>query len=140
MKRLLLFGVLSCSLVTIFGADRVKQQSRAIVPKPVGVSIINLIATPQRYDGKMVSVVGFLSVESEDVRLYLGQEDYRRNNMGNGIFIDANKEVTKDIESKDLHYVGLVGVFKVKGRRCSTLVVPAMLASQIYGSAFQSPN
>ncbi len=70
---------------------------------------------PERYDGKMISVVGFLSIESEDARLYLGQEAHRRNNMGNGIFIDANKEVTSDIETKDLHYVGLVGVFRQKG-------------------------
>ncbi len=115
MRRLLLFGVLFFSLATISGADRARQQRRAIVPQPTGVSIINLIATPERYDGKMISVVGFLSIESEDARLYLGQEDYRRNNMGNGIFIDANKEVTSDIETKDLHYVGLVGVFRQKG-------------------------
>jgi hypothetical protein len=115
MKRLLLFGLLFFYMATISGADRVRQQRSAIVPQPTGVSIINLIATPERYDGKMISVVGFLSIESEDARLYLGQEDYRRNNMGNGIFIDTNKEVTRDIEAKDLHYVGLVGVFKKKG-------------------------
>jgi hypothetical protein len=127
-------------MATISGADRVRQQRSAIVPKPTGVSIINLIATPERYDGKMISVVGFLSIESEDARLYLGQEDYRRNNMGNGIFIDTNKEVTRDIEAKDLHYVGLVGVFKKKACQCIIRAARATRASQTSGSVSQSRN
>jgi hypothetical protein len=115
MNRLFLVTFLFCSLVPIPGADPGRQQRRAIAPKPTSISLINLIATPERFDGKMVSVVGFLAVESEDARLYLSQEDYRRNIMGNGIFIEVNKEVDRDIEQKDLHYVGLVGVFKQKG-------------------------
>src|SRR5437899_3349113 len=92
-----------------------RGSQKPIVPQPVGVSVINLIATPERYDGKMISVVGFLAVESEDVRLYLNREDYQHEIGGNGIFIDANKEVTKNLESKDLHYVVLLGIFKQKG-------------------------
>jgi hypothetical protein len=84
-------------------------------PWPIRTSVINLIATPERYGGKMVRVVGFLAVESEDVRLYFSEEDYRRNIVENGIFIDANREITSEIESKDLHYVQISGVFKMKG-------------------------
>jgi hypothetical protein len=35
--------------------------------------------------------------------------------MENGIFIDANKEVTRETESKDLHYVQISGIFRMKG-------------------------
>jgi len=91
------------------------RNPKVIQPQPIGASLINLIATPERYDGKMVSVVGFLSVESEDVRLYLSRDDYRYNIAGNGIYIDANKEVTRDIESKDGHYVQIAGIFKLRG-------------------------
>jgi hypothetical protein len=33
--------------------------------------MIQLIATPEKFDGKTISVVGFLAVEPEDARLYL---------------------------------------------------------------------
>ncbi len=113
MKRRTILS-LSFLLPSLFSVC-LRGSQKPIVPQPVGVSIINLIATPERYDGKMISVVGFLSVESEDVRLYLNQEDYQHEIGGNGIFIDANKEVTKNLESKDLHYVVLIGIFKQKG-------------------------
>jgi hypothetical protein len=77
--------------------------------------VINLIATPERYDGKVISVIGFLSIDPEDPRLFLSEEDYQRNIMNNGIFVDAIKEVQKGIEQKDLHYVVITGVFKLKG-------------------------
>ena len=63
----------------------------------------------------MISVVGFLVLEKDDTRLYLSEEDYKHLIMDNGIFIDANKEVTRDVESKDLHYVLIAGIFKQKG-------------------------
>jgi hypothetical protein len=117
MKRLFLFGVLFlfCSLAIISGANLARQQRKPIVPQPEGVSIINLIATPERYDGKMISVAGFLAIENEDSRLYLSQEDYRRNLMINGIFVDHSEEIHKDIEQKDLHYVLITGIFKLRG-------------------------
>jgi hypothetical protein len=42
----------------------VNRAPKPIIPQPTVASIINLIATPERYDGKMVSVAGFLAVES----------------------------------------------------------------------------
>lgn len=116
MKRSLLIPLWYLILcLSPLATDGQRPARPPIIPPPLQAGIINLIATPERYDGKMVTVVGFLAIESEDVRLYLSREDYLHNIMENGIFIDANKEVTRDIESKDLHYVQITGVFKQKG-------------------------
>ena len=118
MKRQLFFRSLFLVLAVVSssgGGQKPTTVSHPIVPQPTNASIINLISTPERYDGKMVSVVGFLALEPEDSRLYLSQSDYRQVILDNGIFIDANKEVTRDLEAKDLHYVQVVGVFKQKG-------------------------
>jgi hypothetical protein len=118
MKRPILFSVLFLILYALSSPTGGQERGpKAIVPQPIATStsIINLVATPEKYDGKMVSVAGFLALERDDPRLYLSQEDYRHNIVQNGIFIQANKEVTSDIESKDLHYVQIAGVFKLKG-------------------------
>lgn len=86
-----------------------------ISPQPMRTNMIQLIATPEKFDGKMISVVGFLAIENEDTRLYLSKEDYRNYIPGNGVFVDANKEISRNMEEVDLHYVSLVGVFKLKG-------------------------
>lgn len=40
------------------------------------VSMVQLIATPERFDGKTLQVVGFLDIEFEGTALYLHREDY----------------------------------------------------------------
>lgn len=88
---------------------------KPIVPRPETISMIQLIASPEKFDGKTVSVVGFLGVDPEDTRLYLSQDDYLHYIPGNGIWIDVNKDILRNVESIDLHYVLLVGVFKQHG-------------------------
>jgi uncharacterized Zn ribbon protein len=121
MKRLLFFLPLLSALL-IFSSPTLdstqmppSRRPTPIVPPPTIVSMINLIATPEKFDGKMVSVVGFLAIETEDARLYLSEEDYRHYIAENGVFVDVNGEVTKNMEKADGHYVSLVGVFKLKG-------------------------
>lgn len=41
---------------------------------PVDVSIINLIATPEKFDGKLVSVIGFIHIGREQDLLFLGKQ------------------------------------------------------------------
>jgi hypothetical protein len=114
LKRLLplvpLFFVLFVSHSSV-----TESAQNAIVPQPINVSMINLIADPEKFDGKVISVDGFLAIESEDARLYLSQEDYRHYIPENGIFIDVNKVVSKNMEKVDGHYAGLVGVFYQRG-------------------------
>jgi hypothetical protein len=88
---------------------------KPITPEPTSVSVVQLIATPERFYGKMVAVVGYLGLEMENNRLYLSEEDYRRNIAGNGVWIDVTKQVDIDREKLDMHYVQIAGVFKKRG-------------------------
>jgi hypothetical protein len=78
----------------------------------VSVSLIQLIATPERFDGKLVSVVGFLSFGGvEGDGLYLHKDD-RDNGTGNAVRIDRTKEMLRDRERLYDNYVVIVGVFR----------------------------
>jgi hypothetical protein len=111
-----LITLMAALLTTSFSFRVLPQISqKPVTPQPSHASIIQLIATPEKYYGKMVSVVGFLEIEKEDVRLFLGEEDYRRNLRDNGVAVDLKKEMIRDIEKLDAHYVLVVGVFQEKG-------------------------
>jgi len=43
---------------------------------PLVVSLIQLIATPEKFEGKFIAAIGFLRLEHEGYLLYLGKDDY----------------------------------------------------------------
>ena len=63
--------------------------------EPIQVSLIRLIANPQRYDGKLVQVIGFVSLEFEGHGVFLHREDYLHNINKNGLWIDVSDEIMK---------------------------------------------
>jgi hypothetical protein len=82
----------------------------------IDVSIINLIATPEKYDGKLVRVIGICNIEFEANGIYLSTEDYKKGN--NSIWIDPDYEVlqtTKEsLKRLNGKYVLIEGVFNHK--------------------------
>jgi len=88
-------------------------------PEPANVTnvtLVQLIANPEKFDGKLVSVIGFLRLEFEGNVLYLHREDYDHAILGDGIWVDVTPEMTKHKESLQMHYVLLVGIFDSKDR------------------------
>jgi hypothetical protein len=81
-------------------------------PKPVSVSLLQLIVNPDRYDGKLVSVVGFLAFGFEGDWLYLHKEDYAHGISADCVRVDRTKQMLRDIEQIDRNYVLIVGVFR----------------------------
>jgi hypothetical protein len=79
--------------------------------QPVPVSLIELIATPQEFDGKLVSVVGFLMLEERAV-LGLHREDVEQD-LPNAIGLVATGEMRRHQEELNGMYVVIVGVFHV---------------------------
>ena len=80
--------------------------------KPLPVSMLQLIATPERYDGKQVSVVGFLVFGFEGDWLYLHKEDRDNDILANCIRVDRTKQMSRDLEKLDRNYVQIVGRFR----------------------------
>lgn len=78
----------------------------------ISVSLIQLIANPERYNGKPVRLIGFLRLEFEGNALYLHREDYERG-LPNGIWVDVPRDLSKN-ENQILNnqYVICEGIFR----------------------------
>ncbi len=106
--RYYLSFVLACSTLanpSILGQDR---------PQPI--SLIQLIANPEKFDGKLVAVRGFYLVVGRPpdlvaCSLFLHKED-AENNLGNQVTIVPNEQMTRDKEKIDRMYVQLIGTFR----------------------------
>src|SRR5678815_3770993 len=68
--------------------------------QPWIVSLVQLIATPERYDGKLVTAVGYLSYGSADGdTLYLGKEACENGVLENSLWLARTREMWRDRES-----------------------------------------
>jgi len=82
----------------------------------VDVSMIQLIANPQAYDGKKVRLIGFLRLEFEGDAIYLHKEDYEHGISSNGLWIDVPREMTKDQQQiVNTQYAICEAVFRASG-------------------------
>jgi hypothetical protein len=85
------------------------------VLEPVDVSMVALIAVPERYDGKLVRTHGFLCIEFEGNALYLHQEDYRRGLTKNSFWLRLSKPQREQFKNLSLKYVVIEGTVYGKG-------------------------
>jgi hypothetical protein len=84
--------------------------------EPVNVTIVQLIANPDKFDGKLIRVIGFLRLEFEGNVLYLHREDYENEILGNGIWVEVAYEITRQSKALNMHYVLLEGIFSSSER------------------------
>jgi hypothetical protein len=86
--------------------------------RPNPVSIIELIAAPEKFEGKLVTVRGFLSINHEkpnglyNAVLYLHQEDAKNVLLSNQIGLVPNEQMLREEEKINRMYVMLTGVFR----------------------------
>lgn len=80
------------------------------------ISLIRLIATPERYDGKVIQVEGFLNLEFEGNAIYLHKEDYENSLCENGFWVNFSDEIklTKKTIDYNKKYVIIIGTFDMK--------------------------
>ncbi len=81
----------------------------------LNVSIISLIAEPEKYDGKNIRVRGFLNVEYEAMGIYLNEEDYKNCVTKNAVWLNFDYDKLgidfKQIQRLNKKYVDIEGVF-----------------------------
>ena len=82
-----------------------------VAGEPVEVSLIQLIANPQAYQGKIVRVIGFVRLEFEGEAIYLHRDDYEHDITKNGLWIDISDALRKKRTQYDQRYVLLEGSF-----------------------------
>jgi hypothetical protein len=77
------------------------------------VSLVELLARPERFDGRRVRVIGFAHFEFEGNALYLHREDWAHGIPQNGLWLDpiaATERTTSD------HYVLVEAAFNARNR------------------------
>ena len=103
-------GVLIAAVVALFCfVPRVPSNA---IGKPSLVSMVQLLATPEKFDGKRIVVLGFLQIHQEADLLYLSKEDYDNVILGNTLWVDVTEEMGKRRETLGLKYVRLEGTFR----------------------------
>lgn len=75
------------------------------------VSIIDLIANPDRYDGKLVQLSGFVNLEFEEDAVYLHKDDWKYGISKNRINLDLTEQQEYDYKHLHRHYILLIGRF-----------------------------
>jgi len=79
----------------------------------MSISMVEILANPKKYDGKVVEIEGFLSLEHEGQAIYLNEDDYEFFNRKNGIYViaDISPEVKKEC---NLKHVRIIGKFQLE--------------------------
>jgi len=80
------------------------------------VSLIQLIATPDRFEGKLVRLAGFAHFEFEGNALYFHREDYESSLLTNGVRLDVGWPVPDNYQGLSDMYVIVEGRFSSRGR------------------------
>ena len=80
------------------------------------VSMIQLVANPQQYDGKPIRVIAFLNLEFEGNALYLHREDFDRSIVSNAVWISLEDDQVRTSRKLSGGYVLVEGIFSAKDR------------------------
>ena len=76
------------------------------------VSLVQLLATPERFEGERVEVKGFCRYAFEEHALYMNREDSDIVNVAGAVWLETGDAQYKDVNDT---YVFVSGVFTTKG-------------------------
>jgi len=108
MNKKSLALALTCVLVCVVGRKPTGAE------EPRDVSLVQLIANPDSFDGRPIRVVGYLTIEFENTELYLHREDAEQALYKNGVWADLGRAETKKYSTMNKKYVVVEGVFDSK--------------------------
>jgi hypothetical protein len=100
-RRVLIVAVLLWVVVAFVGPAKAGDT-------PEDVSVVQLIATPEKFDGKFVRLIGFLCIAFEGDAIYLRREDLEKGIPRNGLWVDIPEKTDPKLS---MHYVLVEGVF-----------------------------
>lgn len=84
------------------------------------ISIVDLIANPDKYDGKLVQITGVGSINFENMAVYLSPYDYKYG-TGNSIWLEINLDDYDDATFSEMisyngKYICVAGIFNKNNR------------------------
>ena len=133
MRRHVFFVLVILSLVSVCSPE-----ANTPLAIPTVVSVIQLIATPEKYDGKLVSVIGFLRLEHEGYLLYLSKQDYDNVVLADALWVDATEDMGRRRGQLELRYVKIVGTFRA-GHEKRNLFSPGGITDIQNGQFWSDP-
>ncbi len=111
-------SLLALSFLSLPGdATSLQQQTQgsSVVPKPIEVGMVALLAAPERYQGKFIRTHGFLCIEFEGDAIYLHEEDYQHRLTKNSFRLRLSEPQRKQFKSLSLKYVLIEGTVYANG-------------------------
>ena len=111
MKKYILFIVILSFNVNVFAGyqqPNICASSSKKSETAYCISMVELLANPEKYNGKLVSVTGFVSFEFEGTAIYLHKEDYEQMLMSNSYWLSLDES---KIPKYNLKYANVIGRF-----------------------------
>jgi len=103
--------LIAISCFDIRTSAQTKEKDVAVFP-----SMIQLLATPDKFDGKNIVVFGFMDFDTEADLLFTSKDDYDNVILANALWIEASEEMYKAKALLNLKYVRIQGIFSAKPR------------------------
>ena len=108
-RRVLSVVILCCAIGPLMADSQ-------IVSETTQVSIMQLIVTPEKFDGRVISVEGFLVLGRERDVLFAHEVDATHLLLSNGLLVDRSEQMGRELKELDKKYVRVVGAFKFGGK------------------------
>ena len=105
MRHHIIFATLVACIVVAVANSRARDEM------PKDVSMVQLLASPEKFDGKLVRVFGFLRLEFEGDALYLHREDDTQGLTRNALWVDRTDAMEREQEKLNAHYVLIEATF-----------------------------
>ena len=118
------FSIILAGVAAIFGSGEfeVPVAQQWLLDKRAdeqSISLIRLISTPESFDGKYVSVQGYLVLRDRyEHSLFLDENSYKEGQTANSIAIDlggSSVEIVAHAKERDRQYVVVTARFSVGG-------------------------
>ena len=108
MRKITYIAIAAIALAGCERGAQLQPPSVAVPETAVGdeiadVSLIQLIANPDRFEGKKVRVVGYIHREFESNGIYLHKDDYELSIYRNGLWL--NGSCASNLKEYNDHYV-----------------------------------
>ncbi|WP_184541786.1 hypothetical protein [Mucilaginibacter sp. FT3.2] len=124
MKRNIIYLLFLICFFSACNQQPKKQTAPVTLPNSDGVvlhkskevSIISLIANPDKYEGEEIRVIGYLHIEFEGNVLCLHKDDYDNAISKNAIWVDVTRLAIDSLKKYSDHYVIIAGTFDSRMR------------------------
>ena len=101
-------------LLKILLAVAAVATAAAAEPEIERATLLQVLAHPEKFDGKRLQLIGYLHLQFEGNALYLHKEDYDHQIIGNMVWIEVQGDLHKREKELNDEYVMVIGTFDAK--------------------------